>query len=171
MVITGLSEEESLGIIARSDLARLACCSAGQPYVVPINYVLHQRCLYGFSTFGRKIEWMRANPLVCVEIDDITNNRRWESVVATGRYDELDESQRNEGERYHAWTLLQNRPNWWEPGYVKTVISGEERPLAPIFFRIWLDEITGHRLEQPMIRAERPNTGLSRLVRGLLGAG
>ena len=25
-------------------------------------------CLYGFTTPGQKVEWMRANPLVCVEV-------------------------------------------------------------------------------------------------------
>lgn len=171
MVITGLSEQESLRVVSRSNLARLACANAGQPYVVPINYVLRQRYLYSFSTFGRKIEWMRANPLVCVEVDDIVHHRHWESVVATGEYNELVESEDGESERHDAWTLLQNRPNWWEPGYVKTVISGEERPLVPIFFRIRLDEISGHRLQPPETPAARPDSGFSRLMRSILGVG
>ena len=30
--------------------------------------------LYSFSTVGQKIEWMRANPNVCVETDEVTNS-------------------------------------------------------------------------------------------------
>jgi len=33
----------------------------------------------------------------------------------------------------------------WEPGYVKTILHGTERPLVPVFNRIDIGHITGHR--------------------------
>jgi nitroimidazol reductase NimA-like FMN-containing flavoprotein (pyridoxamine 5'-phosphate oxidase superfamily) len=47
-----------------------------------------RRCpdFYCFSTLGRKIEWMRENPLVCVEVDEIVAHDNWLSVVALGHY-------------------------------------------------------------------------------------
>lgn len=146
MNIESLTREQCFGLVQRSHLARLACTSGTQPYVVPINYVLDGIFLYSFSTFGQKVDWMRQNPKVCVEIDDILHNRNWETVIATGEYEELRDTPQGAQERHRAWQLLQTRSNWWQPGFVKTVISGVERPLAPIFFRIRLDEVTGHRL-------------------------
>jgi nitroimidazol reductase NimA-like FMN-containing flavoprotein (pyridoxamine 5'-phosphate oxidase superfamily) len=101
--------------------------------------------IYCFTTSGRKVEWMRDNPAVCVEIDDIVHNRQWETVIAFGQYEEIHESPGRETAVEHAWSLLQGRPNWWEPGYVRTVVGSSERPLEPIFFRITLGEMTGHR--------------------------
>jgi nitroimidazol reductase NimA-like FMN-containing flavoprotein (pyridoxamine 5'-phosphate oxidase superfamily) len=40
---------------------------------------------------GQKIEWMRLNPLVCVEIDEIPSDVDWTSMVVRGRYEELPE--------------------------------------------------------------------------------
>ncbi len=168
MNIQTLTQEESIGLLGRSHLARLACVSGGEPYIVPINYVLDGVFLYSFSTFGRKIEWMRANPRVCVEVDDIAHNRNWESVVATGRYEELPDTPEGKHERDKAWSLLQMQPNWWQPGFVKTVISGVERPLVPIFFRIRLDEVSGHRLDVPVSQPSREKANLSGFIKGLL---
>ena len=34
---------------------------------------------------------------------------------------------------------------WWEPGYVKTLHWDVERKLEAVYFRISIDEITGHQ--------------------------
>ena len=39
-----------------------------EPYVVPMYFAYETDYLCGLSTFGRKIEWMRANPKVCVKV-------------------------------------------------------------------------------------------------------
>jgi hypothetical protein len=40
----------------------------------------HKGMLYSFATIGRKVEWMRANPLVCVEVDEIVSRQKWQTV-------------------------------------------------------------------------------------------
>ena len=57
-----------------------------------------------------------------------------------GRYQELT----TDAERTYAHDVLQRRPAWWEAGYSKTVIEGKERPLKGVYFRISIDQITGH---------------------------
>ena len=34
-----------------------------QPYIVPIYFSYDGKHLYGVTTLGQKIEWMRSNPL------------------------------------------------------------------------------------------------------------
>jgi nitroimidazol reductase NimA-like FMN-containing flavoprotein (pyridoxamine 5'-phosphate oxidase superfamily) len=86
---------------------------------------------------------MRANPLVAFEVEEFTENREWITVVMTGQYEELA-PHGEAGET--AWSLLQEYPMWWEPGYAKTVRrDGTERSLEPLYFRIRIDSISGHQ--------------------------
>ena len=62
MFIRDLSEEASLQLLRRATLARVACSHQNQPYVAPMSVTYDQNWLYGFSTVGQKINWMRANP-------------------------------------------------------------------------------------------------------------
>jgi len=79
------------------------------------------------------IEWMRVNPLVCVQADEVMSPQHWVSVVVFGRYEELPHTPEWQREREFAWKLLQQHAMWWEPGYVKTILHGTERSLVPIF--------------------------------------
>ena len=101
MVIRDMSREECLRVLAGARLARLACAHENQPYVVPVYLSYHESsgCFYGFTTPGQKVEWMRANPLVCVEVGDVAAYDQWVSVIATGRYEELPESPASDGAR------------------------------------------------------------------------
>jgi nitroimidazol reductase NimA-like FMN-containing flavoprotein (pyridoxamine 5'-phosphate oxidase superfamily) len=98
MVIREMSREECLRVLAGMELARLACAHENQPYVVPVYlaYAEGSEFLYGFTTPGQKVEWMRANPLVCVEVDKVEAFDQWVSVIVMGRYEELPETPRSE---------------------------------------------------------------------------
>ena len=143
MLIQELTRQACLELLARARLGRLACAQGAQPYVVPFSFVYHHDCLYSFCTIGQKIEWMRANPLVSVEIDEIVNTRQWVSVVVFGRYEELPDTPEWSVEREVASKLLQENAMWWEPGYAKTILQGRERSLVPLFYRIHVSQITG----------------------------
>src|SRR5665213_2236274 len=87
----------------------------------------------------------RANTLVCVEADEIISRHEWQTVVIFGRYQELPDTPEFGGPRVVAHDLLAKTAMWWEPGYVKTLHQGEERPLQPIYFRISISKISGHQ--------------------------
>src|ERR1022692_611674 len=121
MLIEELSKQETLDLLARTHLGRLACAQGAHPYVVPFYFAFQHNYLYSFSTVGQKIEWMRANPLVCVETDEVISSQQWVSIVVFGRYEELPDTPTFRWERGHAEYLLQKRAVWWEPGYAKTI--------------------------------------------------
>jgi nitroimidazol reductase NimA-like FMN-containing flavoprotein (pyridoxamine 5'-phosphate oxidase superfamily) len=145
MQIHDLSRHECIDVLTRKRLGRLGCARDGQPYITPFFFAFEDDALYSFSTQGQKIAWMRENPLVCVETDDIETPQKWTSVVVFGRYEELPDTAEFEAPRRRAYALLQQRPQWWEPGYVKTILQGAERPLELVYFRIQIGEISGHR--------------------------
>ena len=145
MLIEELTRQASLDLLARSHLGRLACAHGAQPYVVPVYFVYHKDYLYSFATLGQKIEWMRANPLVCVEADEVVSPEQWVSVIVFGRYEELPDTPEWHGVRTLAHTLLKQHALWWEPAYAKTILSGTQRPIVPVFYRIYDLQISGHR--------------------------
>jgi uncharacterized protein len=145
MRIVELTTAASLEFLGRIRLGRLGCAQGDQPYVVPFYFACCDRQIYGFSTLGQKIAWMRGNPLVCVEADEVIGSRDWISVVVSGRYQELQDTPELRGARELAHRLLQQNAMWWEPGYTRTILRGTERPLEPLFFRIHIDQVTGHR--------------------------
>ena len=143
MFIRELTRQGSLALLKRIHRGRLACARENQPYVFPVFFGNHDSSLYCASTTGQKIEWMRENPLVAVEVDEIESAQNWESVIVTGRY-EVAGTPEALDMRQLAWSLLQNA-NLWEPAYVKTILGDVEREMAPLYFRIRIGRITGHR--------------------------
>ena len=154
VLIEEMTTQASLDLLARTRLGRLACAQGAQPYVVPFYFAYQDYSLYSFTTVGQKIEWMRANPLVCVEADEVVSPQEWVSVIVLGCYEELPDTPEQQSEREFAWKLLQQYAMWWEPALAKTILHGAERPLVPAFYRINAVRITGHRatVEEPDTR-------------------
>lgn len=144
-LIQELTRQESVDLLARAHLGRLACSREDQPYIVPITFAYENNCLHSFSTVGQKLEWMRANPRVCVQVDEIVNPQEWVSVIVFGRFEELPDTPERQDARALCHDLLRRKAMWWEPGYVRTILGGAQRPLVPVFYRIHLVQITGHR--------------------------
>ena len=140
-----LEPEQSLEILRGMSFGRLACAQGGQPYVVPIHFAVDNQHLYGFSMMGKKTEWMRANPLVCVEADQVTNSHQWISIVVCGKYEELPDTPEWQSVRTTALRFLPIKDKWWEPWSTTILHGGAQRPLTPLFYRIHIVEISGRR--------------------------
>jgi len=143
MLIQELTRQESLKVLARTHLGRLACARGMQPYIVPIHFAYQDYWLYSFSVLGQKIDWMRTNPLVCVEADQM-RREEWTTVVVFGRYEELSDTSKFQSERTLAFNLLQQRAMWWEHGGAKKMPGGAPAAV-PVFYRIKIEQITGRR--------------------------
>jgi len=145
MLVQDMNRRMSLDLVSNANLGRIACAHGSQPYVTPFSYVYHESYIYSLATIGKRIEWMRANPLVCVEVDNIVSREEWRTVVIFGRFQELYETRELPDLRKFAHELLSKTARWWEPGFVKTLHWGVERRLEAIYFRISIDEITGRQ--------------------------
>ena len=104
---------------------------------------------------------MRANPLVCVEVDEIFSRQNWASVIVLGRYEELPGTPAHSALREHAYDLIHKTPFWWEPAYVEPPV---ERALEIMYFRIHVDQISGRRAA-----SEEPKADKVSWLRNLLG--
>lgn len=68
------SFEEILEIVSRCELCRLAMCEDGAPYAVPMNFGYEAEgevltFYFHCAGSGRRVDILRKNPRVCVELD------------------------------------------------------------------------------------------------------
>jgi nitroimidazol reductase NimA-like FMN-containing flavoprotein (pyridoxamine 5'-phosphate oxidase superfamily) len=149
MIVHELTAAECRDILTRTNLGRLACARYNQPYIVPIFFSFDPdaNCLYGFSTVGKKIEWMRENPRVCVEVEEIADQFHWATVVITGRYVEVRNADKAQAARERAKELFQQRPQWWLPGGAK-LATGVEHDES-VIYGIEIDALSGRRASKP----------------------
>ena len=145
MFIHEMTIDQCHSALRKATVGRLGCALNNQPYVVPINFAFDDTYIYGFTTLGQKVEWLRSNPLVSFEVDEITGDEKWMSIIVFGRYEELPDKIEYEKARLKAYSLLQKRPMWWEPAYISQQHRDQPHSLTPIFFRIHIDKMTGHR--------------------------
>jgi uncharacterized protein len=149
MVIHELTGPECREVLGRVNLGRLACCRGEQPYIVPVFFYFDNEgeCLYSFAAVGQKIDWMRANPRVCIEVDDVADQAHWTTVLVFGRYEEVRDSAPDDVARRRAFHLFTERPNWWLPGIAK--LEGGSEHHTAVIYRINIDRISGRRASRP----------------------
>ncbi len=82
-------------ILKQGQICRLGFVDNNVPYIVPLNYGYQDQALYFHSAKqGRKIDLIRANPLVCFEVDELIKIKKaanacdwglsFKSVIGTG---------------------------------------------------------------------------------------
>jgi nitroimidazol reductase NimA-like FMN-containing flavoprotein (pyridoxamine 5'-phosphate oxidase superfamily) len=145
MLVHKMTDAECRSVVARAPYGRLACVSGDQPYIVPVAIYLDPDApfLYGFSTLGQKVRWMRANPRVCVEVEEVASRKSWTTVIVFGRYQEIPRSGPGAGIRRRAAQLLGKQAEWWLPATAQ-VSSGEEHAV-PVLYRIRIGRMSGRR--------------------------
>jgi nitroimidazol reductase NimA-like FMN-containing flavoprotein (pyridoxamine 5'-phosphate oxidase superfamily) len=93
-VIRVLPDNEIEELLRSAIVGRIACCDhgqngAGRPYLVPFAYGYDGEAIYAHSGPGRKLDFMRAQPLVTFEVDEAAAPDRWRSVIAEGIFEEI----------------------------------------------------------------------------------
>ena len=132
-----MSDSDQLGY------GRLACASNNRPYIVPLYFVFDVDRLCCFSTVGRNIEWIRENPLVCVEAEEV-RPRRLGHRHCPWKICGNPEHKRICEEPGTVRSRLGKRSLWWQSGYTATQIRRKGTPL-PVFYNIQIEEMSGLR--------------------------
>jgi len=159
MVIYDMTPEQCRKALGHEGFGRLACALRNEPYIVPVEFVYEGEYLYGFSSVGQKVEWMRVNPCVCVEIDAVTRRDQWLSVIVTGLYEELPDTPESDEKVLEAYELIRKRSLWWQPGYVSALHRDPSQLPTPVFYRIRIEKITGRRAFPDPIEAAAAGYG------------
>ena len=144
MMINEITDKECRAILSRGSIGRLGCALDNQPYVVPIYFAYEPDFIYVLSTVGQKIDWMRQNPKVCIQVDEIANQSEWVSVTLNGAYEEVP-GPADSAERTHARKLLEKQHRWWLNALAERRAKVDDLLIDPLFFRIHADSMTGLR--------------------------
>jgi len=90
-VIRDLPADEIEELLRSAIVGRIACShpSNPRPYLVPLAYCYDGAAIYAHTGPGTKLTYMRANPLVTIEVDSAEAGDVWQSVVAEGTFEEL----------------------------------------------------------------------------------
>jgi uncharacterized protein len=144
MRVIEISPKECGELLQRVSIGRLACSLDNQPYIVPVGFSYEADSIYVFSTVGQKIKWMRQNPKVCLQADEIDSRSNWSSVLVTGTYLELSELQ-YPAEREHALGRLAHYSEWWKTPLAQRREETSDLSIKPVFFRIDIGSMSGLR--------------------------
>lgn len=91
--IEEMALEEMKGVLARVGYGHLGCARDNRPYVVPIHYAFNYPDMYIYTTEGMKTEFIKANPEVCLQVEEVHDAKNWRSVIATGKAERLTEKE------------------------------------------------------------------------------
>jgi len=144
MRIIAISQEDCGELLSRVSIGRLACSLDNQPYIVPVSFSYERDYIYIFSTLGKKIKWMRQNPKVCLQVDEMGSWSNWLSVVVTGTYLELSDPQYT-AQRQHAMEQLAQYSAWWRTPLAERREQTSDLSIEPVFFRIDIESMSGLR--------------------------
>jgi uncharacterized protein len=91
--IEEMESTEMHELLHRVSYGHLGCSRDDHPYVVPIHYAYDSGSFYIFTTEGMKTEYIRANPEVCLQVEEVHDSSNWRSVVVTGKAELLTEQE------------------------------------------------------------------------------
>ena len=131
-MIKSLSEPAARELIKQTGFGHLGIMlETSEPYVVPVNYIYLDEAVYLHSLPGAKIDALRANGRVCLQVEKIESDCRWQSAIAFGEYQEIKKT--NEkikvlhefNERFARLTPVEamSKENWNPDGVVVFRIS------------------------------------------------
>ena len=145
-MLGSLSTEQVEQLLRDEAIGRIGVHAQGRTYVVPVTYAYEGGCVYAHSTLGRKVRMMRLNPEVCFEVEKVEGLSTWQSVIAWGRYEELDGEEAVAGMQLLVARLMPRMTGSADMPTHGTGPQGQAADTAghvPILFRIRLGEETG----------------------------
>lgn len=93
--IEDMSSEQIKKVLRRVGYGHLGLTRGKYPYIVPIHYAFDDPYVYIYTTEGKKTEIIRANPEICLQVEDVKSDDNWQSVIVSGRAERLcDEPER-----------------------------------------------------------------------------
>jgi hypothetical protein len=140
-VIAELTPAEIDAFLREQVVGRIGCHVDGLTYVVPVIYAYDGESFVVASVEGQKTRMLRASPEVCFEVDEYEAGS-WRSVIAYGRYEELEGD-----EAEQAIALLAERfGRGGGAGSARRRHGGEG--VETVCFRIRIGEATGRTVQR-----------------------
>lgn len=89
-MIENLNENEARKFLHDQKFGHLGCVlESGEPYVIPVNYLFKDDGIYVHVLPGQKLDALRANGKICLQVEKIEASCLWQSAIAFGEFQEI----------------------------------------------------------------------------------
>ena len=151
-MIQDLATKEGKQLLSDNYIGHLAFIAGEWPYSIPITYYYNaaKNMIISYAAEGHKIEAMRTNPNVSLEVNEINSVSTWRSVLAHGKFEELQ----GIDARYHLHEFAEGvkaiilRKEGKDARAISEFSCKMESNQNPIVFRIVVDEMTAKFREE-----------------------
>ncbi|TFG74082.1 MAG: flavin mononucleotide-binding protein [Flavobacteriales bacterium] len=149
--MTDLTSNEGIRILKNNYIGHLGYISQSEPYVIPITYYYNpsDNTIISYSEEGHKINAMRKNGSVSLQVEEIVSNSNWQSVLAHGTYEEIKGS--NAKHLLHLFAEgvknILNVKEHKHPEFISEFSSKTYSGGVPVVYRIKIRDIKGKRKE------------------------
>lgn len=145
-MIKNLRRKTGIDILRKNYIGRLAYIANGEPYVVPITYYYDgdNNSIISYTSEGHKIQSMRINRTVSLQVDEITSVNHWRSVQVHGLFEELEQIDAKFQLHVFAEGVKKVIAEWEEeiPRFIGEFSSKLKGEGLPVVYRIKIQEIT-----------------------------
>ncbi len=147
-----LKSQECIAVLKNNYIGRLGYIAKGSPYIIPITYFYYDdsnNSIICYSGEGHKIEAMRKNHTVSLEVDEIKSVNSWRSILVHGVFEEIQgiDARHLLHEFAEGVKSIINEKEHTLPHAISDFSSKMHQEKIPIVFRIKILEITGKRKE------------------------
>ncbi len=79
-----MNEIDCQNLLQQISYGHLGLVKNNHPYVVPIHFAFENPHIYIFTTEGKKTEIIENNPEICLQLEQLTDEKHWQSVIVIG---------------------------------------------------------------------------------------
>jgi hypothetical protein len=149
--MTDLTTSASARVFRHNYLGHLAYLSQEKPSVIPITYYFDptDNIIISYTAEGHKIDAMRKNNSVAVQVEEMQSMFNWESAMVHGTFEELKGSVAKQ--KLHQFTegvkRIIRQKEHKEVGFINEFSSKLYSRGIPIVYQVKILEMVGKRRE------------------------
>ena len=132
---------EMHSLLQCANFGHLGCADNGRPYVFPMHYAYDGKELYFLTTEGMKTQFLKRNPQVCLQVEQVTDSSHWRSIMVIGHAERLTEPKETE----RAIHQITERNPTLTPAISATQIDAMGRAVQIALYRIQPEIMDGRK--------------------------
>lgn len=144
-----LLAKESINLLNENYIGHLAFIAEGTPYTIPITYYYDQKdSILAYSGEGHKIDAMRKNPNVSLQVESIVGVQNWRSVLVHGVFEEMEGSDAKHLLRAFSDGVKSviNKIEHKNPQFISEFTNDVYATGITVVYRIKISRITGKKM-------------------------
>jgi hypothetical protein len=144
-----LRPKECIDLLNNNYIGHLAYIFEGKPFTVPITYYYDQKdSILAYASEGHKIEAMRKNTAVSLQVEEISGVKDWISILVHGEFKEITGA--NAKFLLHEFAdgvkaIIHKKENLM-PQYISEFTSDVYSTGITIVYRIKITKMTGKKM-------------------------